>query len=592
MSKTPLSLPETTSAVAGAPPYEQLELPGIMPNEVQGEPPRWLKLSQYAWQIATFGNRALTSNKAIGAALIFAPEMAAALALYYGPAAEVDNLPIQGTHIVADLRPGHDSIDAQLTLADLRVPQHKTIFGKPVGATLHGSISSILNDSFSTLNAAQIKNLSAVLGQADNEIAKIQSKVTLHSEYTAALAAGAMIELEALGFMGRTIYRRCLARRSPGAQSEITDFIRPITTAGRAALAYSLTTGIVASGTLLSPLSNVHDQLTPSPSLNNTFLAGSQLTTPENSQVEPLIQQGIRVITNERKVYGKIDKNQATALQAAFSNLAELHKKYIFVTEADDFQGVAGTLNTFAKASKQVGADLVVVNGDIGTDLAPYDQLLVKNFVDGVGDTPVAVAGGEHDSRSLMAYMKSLGILVPEGSTVQTVAGLKLLLLPSLELSQLGIGGEPLAATPGLSHTKLLEETVKNTITQLAQQHVNLVVVHDSAEGEPIAESGLADSLFEGRSFAEQDFKIIKHNENYTFKLKNSSTGGHGSGDGPEFTVIHNPARYSIVLYDKQTQKPAMVYLVTIQPDTSVSIDSPLIIGDDSQLNFASPPKR
>jgi hypothetical protein len=162
--------------------------------------------------------------------------------------------------------------------------------------------------------------------------------------------------------------------------------------------------------------------------------------------------------------------------------------------------------------------------------------------------------------------MRKAGILVGDNK-VHHVQGVSLLLANDPWRSP--FGGRSYLIDPAID-----TPTAAADLTATAcETRPQLAAVHDNAIGKVLAASGCVHGLvLDGRSYAlVGPRKYATGHGAPSFEFTSGSTGGHGTGDGPEVGIIHNDAHYVIFDYDKATQ--TLTYrVVTVTPAAEVTV--------------------
>jgi hypothetical protein len=512
-------------------------------------------------------------GKGIGTlALLLLPALAAGIAaVEYGPPAVIGNFPVADATTTVKLHNGGDAIHYDVGLGvQITVPRHLSILGKQVGIEARSSIANVtLTNSAGAIDTNKIKLIGQTGSNIKPEIKKVERAAVAHYEKLGFAAVAAVICAESLFFIGRTLYRRALARRTAVAQAAISGFLQRPAAAFRLLVA---TAALVLVGNAVYtalPLSNRHDRVVPDPVFIGTALQGSQLKGPLKFVVDAVAPQISDIIENRNRFYQLASDNQRAAFKARYGMSELAHPagaaRIVF---ADDFQGVSGMEQLVGQAARMSDVSMIVVGGDTSFSGTEWETPSVDTLRYYAGKVPIFANLGRHDTPAIAKLMHHADITVADGQ-IHTVAGVTMLgandpyVAPSF-----GIGG-----VDRLRDRSVTQDTlIADMIAKACKEHPTVFTVHDRVIGDAVAKTGCARIVLTGREYDIQRPISYTSGLGTTVELISGSTGGHGSGDGPEITVPHNNATFQVLTVKKNSGGILADEIHTLHPDASYDI--------------------
>ena len=504
--------------------------------------------------------------------MLLVPAFSAGIAaIEYGPPAVIANFPVGDATTTVKLHNGRDTVRYDPGLGvQITVPRHLSILGKQVGIQAHSSIGNVtLTNSAGAIDTTKIKLIGQAASNLTPQVKKLERAAVSHYEKMGFAAVAVVICFESLFFIGRTLYRRALDRRSVPEQAAIAEFVH------RPGRVFRLIVAVVALALVgnaaytVLPFSNRHDRVVADPVFNGTALQGSQLNGPLKFVVDAVVPQVSDIIENRNKFYNTASDNQHSAFTARHGTGGVTHAtgttRIVF---ADDFQGVNGMEQLVGQAARMYDASLIIVGGDTSFSGTEWETPSVDTLRYYAGKVPIFANLGRHDTPAIAKLMREAGITVADGQT-HTIAGVTILgANDPLVTPPFGVGGVEHLRDPAIT-----DQTVTlDMIDKACRDRPTIFTVHDRAIGDPIAKTGCARIVLTGREYAIQPPVTYTTDLGTTVELISGSTGGHGSGDGPEITVPHNDATFQVLTVAKDTGRIVADEVQTLHPDAQYDI--------------------
>jgi hypothetical protein len=295
-------------------------------------------------------------------------------------------------------------------------------------------------------------------------------------------------------------------------------------------------------------------------------LAGTEIQGNARPILDTVLPSVVNYLDAVSNFYASASKRQEEALKTTLVTLAREPGIVRFVV-ADDLQGVSGMARLVGSGARLVDSNFILVTGDTSATGSAWESMTVDalRYYSGRGMQIVAVLG-RHDSKATAALMRKADVVVGDDK-VHHVQGLSILLGNDPWRSP--FGGRSYLIDPAID----TPTAAANLTAAACQAQPLLAAVHDNAIGKVLAASGCVHGLvLDGRSYTLVGPRKYTDSRGATsFEFTSGSTGGHGTGDGPEVGIIHNDAHYVIVDYDKATQ--AFTYrVVTVTPAAEVTV--------------------
>lgn len=220
--------------------------------------------------------------------------------------------------------------------------------------------------------------------------------------------------------------------------------------------------------------------------------------------------------------------------------------------------GMAGPV---ARVAALGGADLVLNAGDTTMNGSSVEQTCVTAFASALGDLPVVVADGNHDSADTAAQERAAGWTVLEGDVVE-VEGLRLLGAPDPRATRLLAGTEATAEAP----------TAGGLADELATRacddgDVDLLLIHDASIAAPSLEQGCVPASVSGHYHVRTDPEQVGRGIRYI----SSSTAGAVLN---QLTVgpLNGTAEATLLRFDREDGRLLSWRLVTASPQAEVTV--------------------
>lgn len=508
-------------------------------------------------------------------ALILTPLAGGVLAVQVAPAVRVHDVGLDGLNLDIRLRLGHTSTDIDSALLGGLRTKSESILGKPVGIEIRPSdLNLTLFDAKGALDSTAIDVLGHLFADKQAQQAERQRIFDRVIRYygtifcvTVYLVAG----LEMLGwcyFKRRALTFGSVTRR----QQQFLDTESVLTRTTAAVLSIAL---IAPAAYLLSPLGDRRTPTAPDAQLQNTFLAGWELTGPFTYLIRRAATSIDTLGKSEQVFYDQVSKNRDEAYRQHYgSDSPAKDDDLIRIAILDDLQGTSGMARIVGEAANKMHADAILNLGDLtatGTAQESYLSYLKSYTVEVLAhyadQVPVYTSLGRHDTPTVVSYAKKLHITVADGS-VHKIAG-----LPALG------GNSPFIVNFG-DAAKLIDpavttETVADALQKTAcSERPVLVYAHDKELLDGVVNSGCTPIVIGGHSYDGEPSKDITTSAGVVRKVILGSTGGHGEGDGiGGLTTPRNNAPFLLLSIDKQTGE-IRIDTTTVHPDASVTVDS------------------
>jgi hypothetical protein len=330
---------------------------------------------------------------------------------------------------------------------------------------------------------------------------------------------------------------------------------------------------LIPAGYLCSPLSDRHQPISPDSQLEDTFLAGWQITGP----FKQLIGQAATAIDSlsksEQAFYDQVSANRDSAFEARFGIPTLPHNPAVIrIAVLDDLQGTSGMARVVGESAQHVSADAILNLGDLtatGTAQESYLSYLKSYTMDVLAhyarDIPVYTSLGRHDTPAVAAYAKKVHFSVA-GGTAQKIAGARFLGANSPYIVNFGSAAE-------LIDENITTETVATGLRQVACATQPLAVyAHDKELLTEVTGSGCVPIVIGGHDYTGRPSTELITPDGVVRTIIVGSTGGHGEGDGfGGLSTPRNNAPFVLLTIDRQSGA-VTVDTVTVHPDASVTM--------------------
>ena len=510
-------------------------------------------------------------------ALVLAPVAAGLTAVSWAPPAQVRDVGLDGLGAQVDLRIGGNTIaiDSGL-LGGLRRPG-PVVLGKHVGVnirptdldlTLFGPTGAL---DRSTIDVAG--HLFADEQARQQELDKATATVLRYYGTVGFGTAYLVAMLEILGYAYLKYRRRAVARLAPQLRAAVLDDRRPERVAAKPAAVAAMLAVLIPAGYVCSPLSDQHQPVTPDQRLQQTFLAGWQITGPFKYLIGQAVTAVDSLSKTEQAFYDRVSANRDAAFEARFGIPTLPHNPAVVRGAIlDDLQGTSGMARVVGESAQHVSADAILNLGDLtatGTTQESYLSYLKSYTVDVLahyaGSVPVFTSLGRHDTPAVAAYAKKVHFSVASG-TPQKIAGTKFLGANSPYVVNFGSAAQ-------LINPEITTETVAAGLRQAACADQPLAVyAHDRELLDEVIDSGCAPIVIGGHDYTGRPSADVSTPNGVVRTITLGSTGGHGQGDGlGGLSTPRNNAPFVLLTVDRRTGA-VTADTVTVHPDASVTM--------------------
>lgn len=491
------------------------------------------------------------------------PFAVSATAVQFGPPEHIE---IAGQDVAVKPVIGKNTSD--LDGAVVR-PDHKTLFGKDIGLSVHTNINNLLPQS------KQERTYLAQLWQDPKpEIERIKDAA---NDYMllwggGGLAAGALLEAGALATIGR---QRHKARALTEANRELIRTHNSGRNKAEAAIAGAVLLGVYAVG--LQTLGHQdHYDVRPHPQLNGTALAGTEV----NGLAGRVIPVAVALLNPDQANFYE----RATAnLESAIANtpaLQERNDDEVVYVVADDIEGVGGMAKLFGAAARAIHADGLIYTGDWTFGGSSMESYILDYPTYYSGHLPLRTAAGPHDTDTILQAEASRDDITVADNKTHTYDGLDQLILNDPRISTIGrFGTADIQRDPEAT----IDDFIANAVKEICETRPDLLALHDYKLADHIISQAQLQNcplplVIDGRSYntlGQRTHSVA--NGNSTIEFTNGSAGGHTNTD-PNLGIIQNPATLTVVKINKTLGTVTFVP-ITIKPDGTNVIDEPLTTG-------------
>ena len=219
-----------------------------------------------------------------------------------------------------------------------------------------------------------------------------------------------------------------------------------------------------------------------------------------------------------------------------------------------------GMAEPIGRLAELADVDLVLNAGDTTMNGTAVEQTCVAAFAGALGDLPVVVADGNHDSPETSAQEEAAGWTVLEGDVVG-VAGLRFLGAPDPRSTKLLQGT---SSAGGATAEEAADQLVDDAC---AAEDVDLLLVHDPSIGAAALEAGCAPALVSGHYHVRTDPTQVGEGIRYI----SSSTAG-ATHDQLTVGPLHGTAEMTLLRFDAATGDVVSWRLVSAATDAEVEV--------------------
>jgi hypothetical protein len=516
---------------------------------------------------------------ALGLVLLLAPIGAGITAIALAPAAQVNDVGLDGLDARIDLRIGSNAMEINSGLLGGIRNEGPAILGKRIGLDIQPSDVGLTlldrNGSLDPAATAVIGHLiSDPLARAD-ELHRLTRQVTDYYQTVGFGSVYLVAMLEIFGYMYLKHRRRVNVGLTPSERQRLHSDRRTDRILASSIVLVAVVLVLVPGVYVVSPLSDNRVAITADPALSGTFLDGWQISGPFKSLIIQAIDAVDAYGKQEQAFYDKVSANLQTQFENSYRTQSlPKESNVVRYVLLDDLQGTSGMARIVGEAAHHYNANAILNLGDLtatGTKQEAYLSYLKSYTIDVLAnrayDIPVYVTLGRHDTPAVETYLKKVHITVANGK-LQDIAG-----IPSIGTNSPYVVdfGEAARLTDPDITTRTVAEGLRD---EACIRSPAIVYSHDSELLNEVASSGCVPIVIGGHDFAGKPVQNLKTGSNVTRKLTLGSTGGHGSGDGiGGLSTPRNNAPFVMLSIDKKTGSLS-VDTITVKPDASVTMST------------------
>jgi hypothetical protein len=510
-------------------------------------------------------------------ALVLTPIAAGLTAVSWAPAAQVRDVGLDGLSAEVDLQLGGNTvqIDSGL-LGGLRRPG-PVVLGKHIGIRIRpADLGLTLFSSTGALDRSTIDVAGHLLADEQARRGELDRATATVLRYYGTVGFGTaylVAMLEILGYAYLKYRRRAVSRLDPRQRAIVLADRRPERVAARPAAIVAMLAVLLPAAYTCSPLSDQHRRVRPDDQLQQTFLAGWQITGPFRYLIGQAATAVDSLSKSEQFFYDRVSANRDSAFEARFGIPEPPHDPAVIrIAILDDLQGTSGMARVVGESAQHVSADAILNLGDLtatGTAQESYLSYLKSYTVDVLahyaGDIPVYTSLGRHDTPAVAAYAKKVHFSVA-GGTAQKIAGTRFLGGNSPYVVKFGSAAQ-------LIDPAVTTETVAAALSQVACADRPLAVyAHDKELLGEVTGTGCVPLVIGGHDYTGKPSAETDTPNGVVRTITLGSTGGHGEGDGlGGLSTPRNNAPFVLLSLDRRSGA-VTVDTVTVHPDASVTM--------------------
>jgi predicted MPP superfamily phosphohydrolase len=299
-----------------------------------------------------------------------------------------------------------------------------------------------------------------------------------------------------------------------------------------------------------------------------TSLEGARITGRLARVIDTYGGQLVELYDENEEFYEAARADLATAWNAweirhaVRTNLGEEPPDPAAGAEADDIVSVlvvsdlhcnTGMSTVIQEAVERSGADVVLNAGDTTMNGTAVEKVCVDAFASAVGDVPMVVADGNHDSVITSEQEAAHGQIILDGGVVE-VAGLRI--LGDRDALETRIGEGTYAAR---------EQTPAEQAEELAatacEEEPDLLLVHTPVAGLPALESGCVPLQVSGHTHRRSGPSQVGRGVRYV----SGSTAGAESGQ-PTVGPLRGTAEMTLLRFDTAAREWLDVQVIEVTP--------------------------
>ncbi|MFV0425445.1 MAG: metallophosphoesterase [Beutenbergiaceae bacterium] len=222
--------------------------------------------------------------------------------------------------------------------------------------------------------------------------------------------------------------------------------------------------------------------------------------------------------------------------------------------------GMAAVIGSVVELAE---AEMVLNAGDTVMAGTSVESFCVDAFADGIGDTPVVMANGNHDSQTTAAQAADRGWLVLRGEPVE-VAGVRILGDTDPRLSSLGA---PTSAQRGETIDAMGQRLA--AVACGARADADILLIHNPRAATATLESGCLPLTVSGHMHRQ----IGPWQRGTGIEFVSSSTAGAAQAS-PTIGPLQAPATITVMRWDRANRLPLDYRTITVEVDRSVHLGS------------------
>jgi len=495
----------------------------------------------------------LVARLALAVLLVAAPFAGAIAAIRFAPAGHLE---VVGQEV--SLKPVLGRNTTELESGAIVRPEHGRIpiLGKDVGLDLHVDWNALIPQDKQTRSY-----LTQLWDDPQPEIARITDAARGYVIRWALIGFGAVVVLEAGGWIGLRVRQRRLAGYSPDQARLISQHNRRL----RLVSAAVVLVAVAALDVTAIRIYAADDQRTVvgSPVFQGTSMSGTEVHGLVG-EVVPFLS----IIEPRNDFYDKVSDNLDAAL--AKTPLKAGKNEVLFVA-GEDLEDVNGMARILGRTADLTDAAFLAYTGDLTFGGKAVESYIIDTINYYSAGTPVEFAPGLHDTETIVAAAQARGWHVGDGTTheVEGVDGLKVLTAPDPRISTVGDFG---SGTVLRNKDVDVADFVSAVGDEACRTAPDLVLLHDHKLGRQIAARGCHTAMvLDGRSYHLVGPREVATADGHTaVEFTAGSTGGHDTTI-PDPGAIKSPATFEAFLYNTRTGE-THYSIVTVKPDASVTV--------------------
>ena len=251
-----------------------------------------------------------------------------------------------------------------------------------------------------------------------------------------------------------------------------------------------------------------------------------------------LLDEAVRVLEQNESFYQALRANTATAMLEIAEEDAE-RELSVFVFESDLHCNL-GMTRVISEVATQAQAGFVLSGGDITMSGTQLEALCTDVYLGRLGDKPLVLVLGNHDSVQTGDALEKGGAAVMRGEPVN-IAGLMLLGDSDPSRSQIG-------APTTLRGEETIAEFTERTAETACDTEPDILVVHDTAHAATAIEDRCVPLVLSGHRHREVGPTVTGGTVSYTA----DNSGGTGENT-PSYGPLATNSTVALFYYDPET---------------------------------------